>query len=201
MGGMSAFIPVKGDEDANRAAMNKVRADKLREVVNGHDGTWVAHPALVPVALESFGAVTGPKQLAKIPGHIPGRDGPPAGRAENAQAPVEGFDASLEEASRDLGETAWMTFWRVTFPLVLPGVVSSLLLTFIVSFDDFMIAFFLSGTDATLPVYIWGELRFPARLPRVLALGATILVVSGVLIVLAEWLRQSGTEQPQRAEV
>jgi spermidine/putrescine transport system permease protein len=94
-----------------------------------------------------------------------------------------------------------MTFWRVTFPLVLPGVVSSLLLTFIVSFDDFMIAFFLSGTDATLPVYIWGELRFPARLPRVLALGATILVVSGVLIVLAEWLRQSGTEQPQRAEV
>ena len=45
MGGMSAFIPVKGDEAANRAAMDKVRADKLREVGNGHDGTWVAHPA------------------------------------------------------------------------------------------------------------------------------------------------------------
>ncbi len=77
-------------------------------------------------------------------------------------ARFEGFDASLEEASRDLGENGWMTFWRVTFPLVLPGIVSSLLLTFIVSFDDFMIAFFLSGTEATLPVYIWGELRFPA---------------------------------------
>ena len=44
MGGMSAFIPVKGDEAANRAALDKVRADKLREVGNGHDGTWVAHP-------------------------------------------------------------------------------------------------------------------------------------------------------------
>lgn len=73
---------------------------------------------------------------------------------------LEGFDASLEEASRDLGESGWMTFWRVTFPLALPGIVASLLLTFIVSFDDFMIAFFLSGTDATLPVYIFSELRF-----------------------------------------
>ena len=115
-------------------------------------------------------------------------------------ARFEGFDASLEEASRDLGENGWMTFWRVTFPLVLPGIVSSLLLTFIVSFDDFMIAFFLSGTEATLPVYIWGELRFPARLPRVLALGAAILVVSALLIVLAEWLRRAGTAQPARGE-
>src|SRR3954466_809947 len=47
MGGMSAFIAVKGDEEKNRAALERVRADKLREVGNGHDGTWVAHPALV----------------------------------------------------------------------------------------------------------------------------------------------------------
>ena len=67
MGGMSAFIPVKGDEAANRAALDKVRADKLREVGNGHDGTWVAHPALVPVALEAFAAMTGPNQLSKMP--------------------------------------------------------------------------------------------------------------------------------------
>ena len=82
----------------------------------------------------------------------------------------EGFDQSLEEASLDLGESAWMTFWRVTFPLVLPGIVASLMLCFLVSFDDFMIAFFLCGTDTTLPVYIFGELRFPAKLPGVLAL-------------------------------
>jgi malate synthase len=74
MGGMSAFIPVKGDEAANRAAMDKVRDDKLREVGNGHDGTWVAHPALVPVALEAFESMSGPNQLSTVPDRIPGRD-------------------------------------------------------------------------------------------------------------------------------
>ena len=74
MGGMSAFIPVKGDEEANRAAMDKVRQDKLREVGNGHDGTWVAHPALVPVALDAFEAMEGANQLDATPEHLPGRD-------------------------------------------------------------------------------------------------------------------------------
>ncbi len=74
MGGMSAFIPVKGDEAANQGALDKVRADKLREVGNGHDGTWVAHPALVPVAMEAFEAMHGPNQLSKMPEHVPGRD-------------------------------------------------------------------------------------------------------------------------------
>lgn len=54
MGGMAAQIPIKGDENANFCAMEKVRQDKLREVINGHDGTWVAHPALVSVAMEIF---------------------------------------------------------------------------------------------------------------------------------------------------
>lgn len=54
MGGMAAQIPVKNDEVANTAAFDKVRADKLREVKAGHDGTWVAHPALVPVAMDVF---------------------------------------------------------------------------------------------------------------------------------------------------
>jgi malate synthase len=54
MGGMSAFIPVKGDPAANDAVMTKVRADKLREVTAGHDGTWVAHPGLIPIAMEIF---------------------------------------------------------------------------------------------------------------------------------------------------
>ena len=74
MGGMSAFIPVKGDEAANAGALEKVRADKLREVGNGHDGTWVAHPALVPVAMRAFDAMTGPNQLEKMPEHVPDRD-------------------------------------------------------------------------------------------------------------------------------
>jgi malate synthase len=54
MGGMAAQIPIKNDPAANTAALDKVRADKLREVKAGHDGTWVAHPGLVPIALEIF---------------------------------------------------------------------------------------------------------------------------------------------------
>jgi len=61
MGGMSAFIPVKGDDAANEAAFEKVRADKRREARDGHDGTWVAHPALVPVAREVFAGQLGTK--------------------------------------------------------------------------------------------------------------------------------------------
>jgi malate synthase len=57
MGGMSAFIPVKNDEEANERAFAQVRADKEREAEDGHDGTWVAHPGLVPVALEVFNRI------------------------------------------------------------------------------------------------------------------------------------------------
>lgn len=68
MGGMAAQIPVKGDEAANEAAFAKVRADKEREAMQGHDGTWVAHPGLVPVAKEVFDRVMpNPNQLGKIP--------------------------------------------------------------------------------------------------------------------------------------
>ncbi|MEO6418115.1 MAG: malate synthase A, partial [Polyangiaceae bacterium] len=64
MGGMAAQIPIKGDAAANDAALEKVRADKRREVTDGHDGTWVAHPALVPIAKEIFDAkMTGQNQL------------------------------------------------------------------------------------------------------------------------------------------
>jgi spermidine/putrescine transport system permease protein len=110
-------------------------------------------------------------------------------------ARFEGFDPSLEEASADLGEDGWMTFWRVTFPLMMPGILASLLLTFITSFDEFLVAYFLSGTEATLPVYIWGQLRFPERLPMVLALGAIILLASVVLVVAAEYVRNLGTDR------
>lgn len=66
MGGMAAAIPVKGDEQANEAAFAKVRADKQREVDLGHDGTWVAHPDLVPVARAVFDAgMAGPNQVRR----------------------------------------------------------------------------------------------------------------------------------------
>jgi len=67
MGGMAAQIPIRNDEQANDAALDKVRADKLREVTDGHDGTWVAHPALVPVAREVFESkMSGPDQLGRL---------------------------------------------------------------------------------------------------------------------------------------
>jgi malate synthase len=67
MGGMAAQIPIKDDPPASEAALAKVRADKLREVRDGHDGTWVAHPALVPIARDIFDqGMPGPNQLTKL---------------------------------------------------------------------------------------------------------------------------------------
>jgi spermidine/putrescine transport system permease protein len=107
----------------------------------------------------------------------------------------EGFDRSMEEASADLGENGWWTFWRVTFPLVLPGVVASLLLTFTISFDEFIMAFFLSGNDPTLPVFIWTQLRFPQQFPSILALASLILFFSIPLILIAMWIGRMGLDE------
>lgn len=68
MGGMAAQIPIKGDDEANEAAIQKVREDKEREAGDGHDGTWVAHPGLIPLAMEIFGKQLGdkPNQLDRM---------------------------------------------------------------------------------------------------------------------------------------
>jgi spermidine/putrescine transport system permease protein len=105
-------------------------------------------------------------------------------------ARLEGFDRNLEEASYDLGMSAWQTFRRVTLPLAMPGVMASMLLSFMVSFDEFLLAYFLSGNQATLPVYMFSLIRFPKSMPAVLALGSVILIISVVIIAIAEWLRR-----------
>ena len=67
MGGMSAQIPIKDDPKANEIAMSKVRQDKLREVKNGHDGTWIAHPSLNKIAMEVFNEhMLGPNQVSGL---------------------------------------------------------------------------------------------------------------------------------------
>ena len=105
------------------------------------------------------------------------------------------FDASLEEAAFDLGSSIWETFHRVTLPVVAPGIVSSLLVTFTVSFDEFVLAFFLSGNQPTLPVYIWSQIRFPAKLPNTLALGSLLLLASVLLLVAAEFFRRRSSSK------
>lgn len=102
----------------------------------------------------------------------------------------EGLDGSLEQAAQDLGATPFWVFMRVTFPLILPGVLASLLITFTISFDEFLVAFFLAGTEPTLPVYIWSQLRFIAKLPNILALGSLILLFSFMLLWMADLLRR-----------
>ncbi len=104
----------------------------------------------------------------------------------------EGFDLSMEEASADLGENGWITFWRITFPIVAPGIVASLLMCFTISFDEFIMAFFLGGTDATLPMYIWGQLRFPTQFPSMLALSSLIILTSFIVIFLSLWIGRIG---------
>ena len=100
------------------------------------------------------------------------------------------LDISLEEASLDLGENQIGTFFRIILPLVFPGIMASLLIGFTLSLDEFIIAFFLTGTETTLPVYIWSLFRFPKELPTTMALGTLLLIVSLILLSLSEYFRR-----------
>jgi spermidine/putrescine transport system permease protein len=102
------------------------------------------------------------------------------------------LDPAFEEAAYDLGETKWSTFRLVTLPLVMPGIVASLLISFTISLDEFIIAFFLTGAQPTLPVYIWGLMRFPGQIPIVMALGTLLVLASIILLVIAETFRRRG---------
>jgi spermidine/putrescine transport system permease protein len=102
------------------------------------------------------------------------------------------LDPSLEEAAFDLGESRWSTFRLITLPLVMPGIISALLISFTISLDEFIIAFFLTGTEPTLPVYLWGQLRFPQKIPVVMALGTILVALSVMLLIIAEIFRRRG---------
>lgn len=104
----------------------------------------------------------------------------------------QNLDPAMEEAAMDLGESRLSAFRLVTLPLVMPGIISSMLIAFTISLDEFIIAFFLSGASPTMPVYIWGLLRFPASLPVVMALGTLLVALSIILLTIAEILRRRG---------
>jgi spermidine/putrescine transport system permease protein len=92
------------------------------------------------------------------------------------------MDRSVEEAAQDLGANPVETFLRVTLPLILPGVMAGALLAFTLSFDDFVITFFVAGVGSTtLPLQIYSMIRFGVS-PVINALSTVVLVVTIVLI-------------------
>lgn len=107
-------------------------------------------------------------------------------------AAFQSLDKSLEEAAYDLGESKFSTFRLIILPLVMPGIISSLLISFTISMDEFIIAFFLAGAEPTLPVYIYSQLRFPKQIPSIMALGTILVTVSIVLLTIAEFFRRRG---------
>ncbi|MBA3605010.1 MAG: ABC transporter permease [Actinomycetota bacterium] len=103
--------------------------------------------------------------------------------ALTVRARVRGFDWTLEQAAQDLGATPLRTFWKITFPLILPGILAAALLSFALSIDDFIITLFTAGSLSTFPLYINGSFRvqFP---PQANVLATMILVVSVALLMI-----------------
>jgi spermidine/putrescine transport system permease protein len=93
------------------------------------------------------------------------------------RARLAGFDRHLEEAAHDLGANGWTTFWRVTLPLIAPGVLAANLLAFALSIDDFVITYFNSGSTVTFPLFVWGSARV-ATPPQINVIGTMIFVVA-----------------------
>jgi spermidine/putrescine transport system permease protein len=104
------------------------------------------------------------------------------------KARLQHFPRHLEEAAMDLGATEWVTFWKVTFPLILPGVVAAALLAFSLSIDDYVITALTSGPTDTFPLYIYAaQLR---GIPVQVNVIGTIIFVSAVVLVILTTLWQ-----------
>ena len=103
---------------------------------------------------------------------------------------MAGFDPAIEEAAMDLGADYPITLRRVVLPLIFPAMVSAWLTAFTVSFDEFALALFLSGTQPTFPVYLFSQLRFANRLPIMIALAVLLMLGTLTLVFVAERFRQ-----------
>jgi spermidine/putrescine transport system permease protein len=105
------------------------------------------------------------------------------------RARIAGMDRSLIEASADLYATPFGTFAQVTLPQILPGIIAGVLLSFTFSFDDFIIAFFVAGSETTLPIYVFSSIRRGVT-PEINAIGAMVLAVSLTLLITAQAILQ-----------
>lgn len=99
-------------------------------------------------------------------------------------ARLQGFDRALEEAASSLGAGRFTTFRRIVLPILMPGIIAAAALTFAISVDEFNVAYFLVGTETTLPIYVFSSLRFGLT-PELNALSTLILVVSIGLSAIA----------------
>lgn len=103
---------------------------------------------------------------------------------------LAGMSRTFEEAAADLGSNYLSTLRRIILPIIFPSVIAAWLVAFTVSFDEFALALFLAGTEPTLPVYIFGQLRFASRLPMLIALVMLVMLGTVALALLAERLRR-----------
>lgn len=107
----------------------------------------------------------------------------------SVSATLVGFDQRLEWAAMSLGAPPWTTFWHITFPIVRPGILSGALFAFITSFDELVIALFISPTTAlTLPRRLWDSIRFEVD-PTIAAASTSLVILTGLLLLVSELLR------------
>ena len=107
------------------------------------------------------------------------------------RAKLAGMDRALTEASSDLYATPMRTFQQVTLPIIFPAILAGFLLSFTFSFDDFIIAFFVAGSETTLPIYIFSSIRRGVT-PEINAIGTMVLGVSLLMLITAQLLLQTG---------
>ncbi len=112
------------------------------------------------------------------------------------RARVAGMDRSLIEASADLGATPFGTFRQVTLPQIFPAILAGFLLSFTFSFDDFIIAFFVAGSETTLPIYVFSSIRRGVT-PEVNAIGTMVLAASLLVLVVAQSILQRSRRSPK----
>ncbi|TML34096.1 MAG: ABC transporter permease [Actinobacteria bacterium] len=98
------------------------------------------------------------------------------------KARLIGFDRHLEEAAMDLGANEWLTFQKVTLPLIAPAILAALLLCFAISIDDFVVTYFNAGNRVTFPIFVWGSARV-ATPPQINVIGTAIFVVAVTLML------------------
>jgi spermidine/putrescine transport system permease protein len=113
------------------------------------------------------------------------------------RARMQGFPRHLEEAAMDLGANEWVTFWKVTFPLILPGILAAALLAFSLSIDDFIITQFTSGLEQTFPVWVWASIRNNLP-PQVHVIGTMVFVGAVGLVALSTLWERYAERRDQR---